>query len=107
MIKKTIWIALVLSLLAVLSVTALAGEQDKKVPVAAAIQTTPVEHVPTVATVPNNSSLVAGTTGVEQTRTQLPKTASTLGLITLVGLGCVGVAFGLMVFGKGGSASAV
>jgi len=96
-----------LSLLAVLSVTARGDGQDNQIPVAAAVQTTPVEHVATVATVPNNSSLVAGTTGVEQTRTQLPKTASTLGLITLVGLGCVGVAFGLMVFGKRGSASAV
>ena len=96
MIKKTLWIALMLSLLAILSATAHGDEQ-----------TTPVEHVPTVATVPNNSSLVAGATGVRQTRSHLPKTASALPLIALLGLGCVGVASGLMMFGKRGSSSAV
>ena len=100
MIKKTIWIALTLSLFAVPSVTARADEQDKQIPVAAAIQTTPAEHVAAVTTVPNNSSLVAGTTGVKQTGRQLPKTASTLPLIALLGVGCIGVALGLMVFGK-------
>ena len=107
MIKKTIWIALMLSLLAVLTVIARADEQDKQIPVAAAVQTTPVEHVATVATVPNNSSLVAGSTGVKQTGRQLPKTASVLPLIALIGLGCIGVAFSLMVFVKRAPASAV
>jgi len=111
MIKKRIWIALMLSLLAVLSVTARGDEQDKQIPVAAAIQAAPVEHVAAVTTVPNNSSLVAGTTGVKQTAPngdrQLPKTASALPLIALLGLGCIGVAFGLMVFGKRDPVSAV
>ena len=103
MIEKRIWIALLLSLLAVLSVTARGDEQDKQIPVAVAIQTAPVEHVAAVTTVPNNSPLFAGTSGVKQTANgdrQLPKTASALPLIALLGLGCIGVAFGLMVSGK-------
>jgi hypothetical protein len=66
-----------------------------------------------VATVPNNSSTVAGTTGIKPTAQSarnarhLPKTASTLPLIVLLGLGSLGVAFGLMVFGKHATASAL
>ena len=84
----------------------------KEVPVAAAIQTTPNEKIATVATVPNSSSSVAGTTGVKQTggsagrnAGQLPKTASRLPLIALLGLGSIGVALGLRVFGKRATAS--
>jgi hypothetical protein len=53
---------------------------------------------------------VVGTTGVlqtAQTTRQLPRTASRLPLMVLLGLGSIGVAFGLMVFGKHASASAL
>jgi hypothetical protein len=55
---------------------------EKEVPVVEAIQTTPP----------------AATTPMElQTRQELPKTASALPLIILLGLGSLGVAFGLMI----------
>jgi hypothetical protein len=58
--------------------------EEKEVPVTAAIQTTPVERVGTVArTEPR----------------QLPKTASKLPLAVLFGLMSIGLAVGLMVFG--------
>ncbi len=59
--------------------------EEKQVPVTAVIQTTPVEHVTTVArTEPR----------------QLPKTASTLPFVVLFGLVSIGLAVGLMVFGR-------
>lgn len=70
--------------------------EEKEVPVTAAIQTTPEERV---ATVPTGSS-VAGTTGSDQTdrsarnTRQLPRTASELPLIALLGFGFIAVAFG-------------
>jgi hypothetical protein len=76
--------------------------EAKEVPVASVIQTTPNEPIASVATVPN-SSFAVGTTGVTETaRTarELPKTASALPLIIVFGLGSIGVAFGLMTFGK-------
>jgi hypothetical protein len=67
-----------------------------------------------VATVEDSSSSVTGTSGVLETgrsarrrARELPETASTLPLILLLGLGSIGVAFGLMVFGKRDTASAV
>ena len=69
----------------------------KETAVTAAIQTTPVA---------NASSSVAGTTGImtgpsaRRNARHLPKTASTLPMIMMLGLGCVGVAVGLMIFGK-------
>jgi len=86
---------------------------EKEIPVTAAIQTTPLGNGANVAMVPNNSSSVVGTTGVKQTAQHagnarhLPQTASALPLIVLLGLGFISVAFGLMVFGKHASASAV
>jgi LPXTG-motif cell wall-anchored protein len=84
-----------------------------EVPITAAIQTSPGERVATVATVPNGSS-VTGTTGVKQTgqparrnTRQLPKTASALPLIALLGFASLGVASGLMVFRKRATATAV
>jgi hypothetical protein len=70
--------------------------EQKEVAVTTAIQTTPA---PTAA---------ARTTRVEETgqsarlndRKQLPKTASALSLIVLLGLGSIAAAFGLMAFGK-------
>jgi hypothetical protein len=83
--------------------------EAKEFPVTAAIQTTPIERVATVA---NSSSSVSGTTGVEQTggfdrrnARQLPETASALPLIVLLGLGSIGIAFGLMVFGSHATAA--
>jgi hypothetical protein len=69
----------------------------KETAVTAAIQTTPVA---------NDSSSMAGTAGImtgpsaRRNARHLPKTASTLPLIVMLGLGCVGVAVGLMIFGK-------
>jgi hypothetical protein len=60
--------------------------EEKEVPVTAAIQTTPVAPVAVVA---SNSE-----------PTQLPKTASALPLVVLLGFASVGLAIGLMVFGK-------
>jgi len=83
-------------------------------PVTAAIQTSPVERVANVATVPTGSSPVAGTAGVKQTdrsvrrsTRQLPKTASALPSIALLGFGSIAAAFGLMAFGKKATAVAV
>ena len=59
--------------------------EEKEVPVTAAIQTTPVERVATVA---------------RNEPRELPQTGSTLPLVMLFGLASVGLACGLMVFGK-------
>jgi LPXTG-motif cell wall-anchored protein len=74
---------------------------QKDTPVATAIQTVPAPSA-------------ARTTGVEETgrsarlnARQLPKTASSLSLIVLVGLGSIAAAFGLMVFGRKSTTSAV
>jgi hypothetical protein len=74
------------------------GENDVAV---STIQTTPV------ANDENNSSSAVGTAGVRETERsarreerELPKTASSLPLIVLLGLGSIGAAFGLMLFGK-------
>jgi hypothetical protein len=86
--------------------------EAKEVPIAVAIQTTPHETIATVSTVPNSSSSAVGTTGVMQTgrsarqdARQLPGTASALPLIVVFGLGSIGIAFGLMAFGKRAPAS--
>jgi hypothetical protein len=82
----------------------------REIPVTAAVQTTPAQNVASVVTAPNNSSTVAGTTGVKPTSRNarhLPKTASALPLILLFGLGSLGVGFGLMVFGKHTTGSAL
>jgi hypothetical protein len=76
-------------------------------PVSAAIQTTPVTSASTAA---NSSSAVTGTTGVTQNGPgdrQLPKTASTWPLVGLLGLAAIGLACGLMAFGKRVTTSAV
>jgi hypothetical protein len=59
--------------------------EAKEVPVAVAIQTTPVEPAATVAA--NEPA-------------RLPTTASSLPLIALLGLASIGLAFGLMAFGR-------
>lgn len=59
--------------------------EEKEVPVTAAIQTTPVEPVATLA---------------RNEPAQLPKTASTLPLVVVLGLTSLVVAFGLMVLGR-------
>jgi LPXTG-motif cell wall-anchored protein len=71
------------------------------------IQTTPV------AIDESNSSSAVGTAGVRETERsarreerELPKTASSLPLIVLLGLGSIGAAFGLMLFGKRATVSA-
>jgi hypothetical protein len=93
-------------------IVAVTPEQEE-IAVTAAIQTTAVEDIATVANLPNSSTTVAGTTGLEQTGRsarnvrQLPKTASALPLIALLGLASIGVAFGLMVFGKHATASSL
>jgi hypothetical protein len=77
--------------------------EQKEVAVTAAIQTTPAPK----------SSVV--TTGVEETsrsarantRTELPKTASTLPLILFLALSSIGAALGLMVFGRKATVPAV
>ena len=78
--------------------------EAREVPIAAAIQTTPNAHIANVATVPNTSSATVGMTGMEQSgrstqqeARQLPATASALPLTMLLGLGAIGLAFGLMV----------
>jgi hypothetical protein len=63
--------------------------EEKEVPVAAVIQTTPVEAT-------------ASAPAAEPA--ELPKTASTLPLIMLLGFASVGLALGLMAFGKRSSA---
>jgi hypothetical protein len=79
--------------------------EAKETAVTAAIQTTPVA---------NDASLVAGTTGTtpkgpsaRRNARHLPKTASTLPLIMVLGLGCVGIAVGLMIVGKRATAPAL
>jgi hypothetical protein len=76
--------------------------EAKEMPIAAVIQTTPNEPIANVATTPNSSSTVgaAGVTETARTARELPKTASALPLIIVFGLGSIGVAFGLMAFGK-------
>jgi hypothetical protein len=59
--------------------------EEKEVPVTAAIQTTPVEPEATVA---------------RNEPAELPKTAGNLPLVMLLGFASLGVAFGLMAFGK-------
>jgi hypothetical protein len=88
--------------------------EAEEVPVAAALQTSPVERIASVTTVPNGSSPLAGTTGVEQTgqsarrnARQLPNTASALPLIAWLGFGFIAVALGLMAAGKRATAKAV
>jgi len=87
--------------------------EEKEVPVTTAIQTTPEERVATPPTAPAGSSSVAGSTGIDQTERsprdtrQLPRTASALPLIGLLGFGLIAVAFGLMAFGKRATASAL
>lgn len=83
----------------------------EEVPVTAAIQTSPGERIASSATVPADSSRSTGTSGVMQTdqsarsARQLPKTASELPLIALLGLACFAVAFGLL-FGTRATSSA-
>lgn len=75
---------------------------EQEVPITAAIQTAPPEQVANVERFSNAASPVARQTGwsAGPTAAQLPKTASALPLILLLGLLSVGVAFGLMAFGK-------
>lgn len=87
---------------------------EREIPVTAAVQTTPIQNIASVVTAPNSSSSVVGTTGVRQTgpstdanARRLPKTASVLPLIVLLGLGSLGLTFALMVFGKHATASAL
>jgi hypothetical protein len=68
--------------------------EQKEMAVTAAIQTSPQ------AIVPNRSSSMVGTSGAADHATRLPKTASRLPLIVLLGFGAVAAAFGLMMFGK-------
>ncbi len=75
--------------------------EEKVVPVAAVIQTIPL------ATIEHRSADVIGTMGVDPARPRtartarhLPKTASALPLVVLLGLGSITVAVGLMVFGR-------
>jgi hypothetical protein len=86
----------------------------KEVPVTAAIQTSRGDILASAATIPNSSSSVAATTGTAQTgqaahgtSRRLPKTASALSLIALLGFASIVVAIGLMVFGKRATTSAV
>jgi hypothetical protein len=83
--------------------------EAKEVPVAVAIQMTPDNTLASVATSPTSSSPVVGTVGVGRTggkARHLPKTASALPLIAVFGLGCIGVAFGLVAFGRRATAYA-
>jgi hypothetical protein len=82
--------------------------EAKEMPIAAVIQTTPNDTIAGVATTPSSSSSAVGTTGVKETdrdARQLPATASVLPLIVVFGLGSIGVALGLMMFGKRATAS--
>jgi len=86
---------------------------EKEVPVTAAIQTTPVDHAASVATAPNTSSSVVGTTGTAQTARNaettghLPKTASTWPMFMLFGVGAICAAVGIQAVGKRVTASMV
>lgn len=68
--------------------------EQKEMAVTAAIQTSPE------AIVTNQPSSMVGTSGTVRNARRLPKTASALPLIVLLGLGSVAAAFGLMIFGK-------
>jgi len=72
---------------------------EQEIPVTVAIQTTPLDSTA------DNSSSTAGTSGVGATH--MPKTASTLPLVVLFGLGSISAAFGLMAFGKRPAAATV
>jgi hypothetical protein len=63
--------------------------------------------VKNVATAPHASSSGADRAGVTQDATRLPQTASALPLIVLLGFASIGVALGLMVFGKHAAGAAV
>jgi hypothetical protein len=83
----------------ILAVTPAAPE----VPIADAIQPPPLQTLASSATAPTSGSSVAGAPGVMRTGgadRQLPQTASNLPLLVVMGLGSIGVAFGLMMFGK-------
>ncbi len=70
--------------------------EEKEVPVTAAIQTTPLEN----ATSDSSSMSRMTERSARRDARELPKTASTLPLVLLLGFASIGVAFGLMVFGK-------
>jgi hypothetical protein len=72
--------------------------EEKEVPVSAAIQTTPMQTMASTSATASNSSSVDAD--------RLPKTASALPLVALLGLGSVGIALGLMAFGKRSAVSA-
>jgi hypothetical protein len=75
--------------------------EQKEVEVTTAIQTTPA---PVVA-VRSTRVEETGQSARLNDRKQLPKTASALSLIVLLGLGSIGAAFGLMAFGRKTTAS--
>jgi hypothetical protein len=81
--------------------------EEREITVAEAIQTGPVTDAE------SRPSSVTGTSGIRETRRaarrnarELPKTASTLPLIMLLGLASIGVGGGLLVLGKRATASA-
>jgi hypothetical protein len=67
---------------------------EKEVPVASVIQTTPVD----TTSVARNETRIASNDAVRNEPAQLPKTASTLPLFIAMGIAAVGLAFGLRVF---------
>jgi len=71
--------------------------EEKEMPVAAAIQTTPEN---TTNETPSMSGMKTTGTSARRDARELPKTASTLPLVLLFGFVSIGVALGLMVFGK-------
>jgi len=79
---------------------------EKEMPVTVAIQTTPVEKAADATADLKSRPTTAGTSGARDTpqdahsARQLPQTASPLLMIVLLGLGSIGLAVGLMVFGK-------
>lgn len=83
---------------------------QQEVPVTVAIQTTPVDDT----RVTSGSSSVTGTTGTEESRRferrhnrHLPRTASTLPMIALLGFGLTGAGFGLMIYRRRETSSAL
>jgi len=76
---------------------------ERDVPVAAAIQTTPIGTSGDLALVPAHAESVTGTSGARH----LPKTASDLPLIALLGLASIVGGFGLIRMGRRATASAV
>lgn len=76
---------------------------EKEVPVASVIQTTPVD----TTTVARNEARIASNDAVRNQPAQLPKTASTLPLFIAMGIAAVGLAFGLRVFAKRAAAVSV